>query len=166
MRQNWSPRPLHLRHYQPPPNPLHPVESGPPVRLVPHALRERAEANGRQRLAITLARVYVGAARSTLCLHSQPLKPLSRIAPNPTTSLTNPDDRKAKIDAQVAVNVPNRHFSTTTGYTTTPTPPVRCDTLTPPWTSRWVSCCSFFGMASFAVNKPIAQPTAPKFQLS
>ena len=89
-------------------------------------LRDTVAERGRERLAVTLARVTVtGATRSALRLKSQPLKPLSLIAPNPTMSLRNPEDRKAEIDAQAAANVQNRHLRLDMDWLRTPANP-RC----------------------------------------
>ena len=53
--------------------------------------------------------VVTGTTRSALRLPTQPLKPLSRIAPNLRTTLSTPDALKAEIDAQAAVNGQHRH---------------------------------------------------------
>ena len=74
-------------------------------------LRETVAERGRERLAITLGKVVVtGTTSSALCLPAQPLKPLSRIAPNPRTTLSTPDALKAEIDTQAAMNVQHRHL--------------------------------------------------------
>ena len=74
-------------------------------------LRETVAERGRERLAVTLAKVVVtGTTRSALRLPAQPLKPLSRIAPNPRTTLSTPDALKAEIDTQAAMNVQHRHL--------------------------------------------------------
>ena len=72
-------------------------------------LQETALACGHQRLAVTLSKVPVtGATSSALSLPSQPLKPLSNIAPNPHTPLKSPDERKIEIDAQARANFHHR----------------------------------------------------------
>ena len=74
-------------------------------------LRETAPAGGHERLAVTLAKVVVaGTTRSALRLPARPLKPLSRIAPNPHTTLSTSNALKAEIDAPAAVNVQHRHL--------------------------------------------------------
>ena len=74
-------------------------------------LRESVAEQGRERLAVTLAKVVVtGTTRSALRLSAQPLKPLSCIAPNPNTTLFTPDALKAEIDTQAAMNVHHRHL--------------------------------------------------------
>ena len=74
-------------------------------------LRETVAERGRERLAVSLAKVVVtGTTRSALRLPAQPLKPLSRIAPSPRTTLSTPDALKAEIDTQAAMNVQHRHL--------------------------------------------------------
>ena len=82
------------------------------LRELSHVLRETAEARGQERLAVTLAKVVViGTTRNALRLPSQPLKPLSRIAPKPRTTLSTPDALRAEIDVQVAANVQHRFLA-------------------------------------------------------
>ena len=74
-------------------------------------LRETVAERGRERLAVTLAKVVVtGTTRSPLRLPAQPLKPLCRIAPNPRTTHSTPDALKAEIDTQAAMNVEHGHL--------------------------------------------------------
>ena len=74
--------------------------SQPRLQELSRVLRETAAARGHERLAVTLAKVVVpGTTRSAVRLPAQPLKPLSRIAPNPRTTLSTPDALKAEIDA-------------------------------------------------------------------
>ena len=74
-------------------------------------LRETVAEPGRERLAVTLAKVVIGGTtHSALRLPAQPLKPLSWIAPNPRTTLSPPDALMADIDTQAAMNVQHRHL--------------------------------------------------------